>query len=58
MKRKARTTEERDHRLAEDLQKALEKVGPDGYARATAADFAPGGAYSATKKRRQRFALT
>lgn len=43
--------------LQPELQATLERVGKNGYARATAAEFAPGGKFAA-KKRRQRTALT
>lgn len=43
--------------LAADLARTLERVGPDGYARATARDFATGGKYNPRDKR-PRFART
>jgi hypothetical protein len=52
------TNAEEDPRgLQPELQATLERVGKNGYARATAAEFAPGGKFAA-KKRRQRTALT
>jgi len=44
--------------LPEDLQATLDKVGPRNYGHATARKFAPGGAYSAARRKKQRFALT
>lgn len=37
--------------LQPDLQRKLEAVGPDHYAKATAGDFAKGGKYNETSKK-------
>lgn len=47
-----------DRSLQPDLKAVLDRVGKAGYARATAADFAPGGKYSETRNRRPRYAIT
>lgn len=49
-------TEEPDGELHPDLAAALEHHGPQGYARATAKHFRPGGKYNA--KPRRRYAIT
>lgn len=41
-----------------DLADALKRVGPARYGHATARKFAPGGEYSAERRKKQRFALT
>lgn len=60
MKRPEDSTDDHQPRdaLPLDLQDALAKVGPNQYGFATARKFAPGGEYSAEKKKKQRFALT
>lgn len=44
-------------KLERQLQKVMDEVGPDHYARATAADFATGGKYNA-KPKKPPYALT
>jgi hypothetical protein len=44
--------------LPKDLAEALKRVGPARYGHATAHKFAPGGEYSAQRRKKQRFAIT
>lgn len=53
MKKPKLEAEENPNDLKPELQETLERVGPEGYARATARDFATGGQFNKTKKPRQ-----
>jgi len=48
---------ERTYRLQDDLAELLLMAGPQGYAKATARMFAPGGKYNRGAKK-QRYAIT